>query len=142
MTFFKESQLENPLITLLADDFFNKSSRYTPKREGNTNHPVDISLNEDSLLFEIECAGLSKEDIEVETEGVHLRVTYKKEDATKEDKKYLFKSIKNKEFDMSFKINTDFDLKSAKATFANGLLIIEVPKNEKIKKDKLKIKIK
>ena len=64
---------------LLFKNFFDRASAFESNLETKINHPVDIILKEEALVFEIAAVGLEKKDIELQVEdGNCLKVSYTK----------------------------------------------------------------
>ena len=133
----------NP-FDILVRNFFQDASKFSPLAESKLPHPVDIYTNENGLSFEIACTGLSKEDIEIQTQDNILRVNYNKpkEEPCCEvnDCEYLHKGIAKRSFNLGWKIDSKFDLSKADASFKNGLLSIKIPFSKGSELKTLKIK--
>ena len=57
----------NP-FDILVRNFFQDASKFTPLAEQKIPHPVDIYTNEKGLTFEVACTGISKSDLEIQTQ--------------------------------------------------------------------------
>jgi len=117
---------ERTPFDILVRNFFQDAGNYLPLAESKVPHPVDIYTNDTHLVFDIAATGISKEDIEIQTQNNTLRVNYNK---SKEDDKvdYIHKGIAKRSFNLGWKIDSKFDLSSAKAKFENGLLTVKIP---------------
>ena len=115
----------NP-FDILVRNFFQDASQYSPLDQSKLSHPVDIYTNDQGLIFDIACTGISKEDIEIQLQNNILRVNYTK---TKEEENidFIHKGIAKRSFNFGWKIDSKFDLSKAVAKFENGLLTIGVP---------------
>ena len=89
--------------------------------------PVDIYTTETSLVFDIACTGISKDDIEIQTQDNILRINYDKSKEEDKSVDYIHKGIAKRSFNLGWKIDSKFDLKKASASFNSGLLQIEIP---------------
>ncbi len=118
---------------LLFKNFFDQVSDFESTVDRKINHPVDIKLTEDALIFEIAAVGLEKKDIELQVEdGNCLKVSYTKPKIESNNSDldvghYIHKGIAKRSFDLGWKISPKFDLTKISATMENGLLSIEVP---------------
>ena len=108
-------------------NFFDDHATFNPIRE-KINYPVDIYEIETGLRFELAVVGLSKEDIDILTEGDTLRITH---DRLEKDpinvRPYIQKGIARRSFDLAWKIASKFDLSKLEASLNKGLLVIDIP---------------
>ena len=120
----------NP-FDILVRNFFQDASKFTPLAEQKIPHPVDIYTNDKGLTFEVACTGISKSDLEIQTQDNILRINYdKNKDAAccdVNDCDYIHKGIAKRSFNLGWKIDGKFDLTKANADFKDGLLKIEIP---------------
>ena len=131
---------------LLFKNFFDQASAFQSNLETKINHPVDIILKDDAMVFEIAAVGLKKEDIELQVEdGNCLKVSYTKPKIESNDSDidagdYIHKGIAKRSFDLGWKISPKFDLTKISAAMENGLLTIEVPVTPESRPKTIKIK--
>ena len=120
----------NP-FDILVRNFFQDASKFTPLAEQKIPHPVDIYTNDKGLTFEVACTGISKSDLEIQTQDNILRINYdKNKDAAcfdVNDCDYIHKGIDKRSFNLGWKIDSKFALNKANAEFENGLLKITIP---------------
>ena len=120
----------NP-FDILVRNFFQDASKYSPLAETKIPHPVDIYTNEKGLFFEVACTGISKSDLEIQTQDNILRINYdKNKDAScceVNDCDYIHRGIAKRSFNLGWKIDSKFELSKANAEFKDGLLKIEIP---------------
>ena len=129
------------IFDVFFKDFFNAAERFTPISMTKFNYPVDIFQKDDTLNFNIACVGLTKEDLQLETNEDVLRVIYEKPKEEVDESTYFLKrSITRKSFNFGWKINPRFDLSKAKAKMQNGLLEVSIPMREESKPKTLQIK--
>jgi len=117
---------------LLFRNFFDTNSMFQSYVEQKPNYPVDVYTQENELCFDIACVGLDKQDINIQTEGNTLKVSYKKPsvDSNPSDEEapdYIHKGITRKSFDMGWKISAKYNLSGILAGMENGLLTIKIP---------------
>ena len=117
---------------LLFRNFFDTNSMFQSYVEQKPNYPVDVYTLENELCFDIACVGLDKKDINIQTEGNTLKVSYKKPNVESnpsdiEAQDYIHKGITRKSFDMGWKISAKYNLNGIVAGMKNGLLTIRIP---------------
>ena len=131
---------------LLFKNFFDRASAFESNLETKINHPVDIILKEEAMVFEIAAVGLEKKDIELQVEdGNCLKVSYTKPNIESNNSdldagEYIHKGIAKRSFNLGWKISPKFDLTKIKASMENGLLKIEIPVTPESKPKTITIK--
>ena len=131
---------------LLFKNFFDQASAFQSNLETKINHPVDIILKEEAMVFEIAAVGLKKEDIDLKVEdGNCLKVSYTKPKIESNESdvdagEYIHKGIAKRSFDLGWKISPKFDLTKIKASMENGLLKVEIPVTPESKPKTITIK--
>ncbi len=90
---------------------------------------TDISEKEDSYLLEMDLPGMNKEDIIIDYHDGYLEVSAKKENRVDEEKEYIRHERIYGEYRRSFYVGS-IDESSIKAKYNNGILIVEVPKQQ------------
>mgnify|MGYP002621375497 CR=1 FL=1 len=118
---------ERTPFDILIRNFFQDASQFTPLAESKVPHPVDIYTTEKSLVFDIACTGISKDELEIQTQSNTLRVNYDKSKTETTNVDYIHKGIAKRSFNLGWKIDSKFDLSKADAQFKDGLLKIEIP---------------
>lgn len=95
---------------------------------------VEVSENEKGYVITAELPGLSKEDVQVTLDGSVLTIKGEKKDE-QENKKdgYYYSERVYGSFARSLELPTDADPSKLKASFKNGVLRIEVEKQESSK---------
>jgi len=117
---------------LLFRNFFDTNSGFQSYVEQKPNYPVDVYIKDNELCFDIACVGLDKKDIDIQTEGNTLKVSYKKPNvesnpSDEEAPDYIHKGITRKSFDLGWKISAKYNLVNISAAMKNGLLTITIP---------------
>jgi HSP20 family protein len=92
----------------------------------------DVSEIEDAYMLDMVLAGFNKEDVSVEVEDDTL--TIKGERKVQEELKYSRKGSFSGEFVKSFILPKDVLADKIDASFTNGILSIQIPKEEKLSK--------
>ena len=96
------------------------------------NFKCDIYEKEGKYFIEMDTPGFTKEDIKIESDRGYLTVSVSKNnEINEEEKNYIRRERSTRQISRSFYVG-DVDTESIKASFNNGVLVIEVPKEEKI----------
>lgn len=108
---------------------------------GSNSYPkVDVIDTPESIEFEAEIPGLTKDEVSVDLEKGVLSISgQKRQSDSTESKNYIRKELKRSSFKRSFQISDSFNHQKIKAKFENGLLLISVPKKKPEKSKKIKI---
>ena len=64
---------ERTPFDILVRNFFQDAGTFLPLAESKVPHPVDIYTNEKGLFFEVACTGISKDDLEIQTQSQYLK---------------------------------------------------------------------
>lgn len=109
---------------------------------------VDVSNNKDSFCIEAELPGYKKDDVELKLENHNLSImssnSFDKEvKENKEDGDYLVKETKLKQsFKRTFGLPKDVDEDKINAKFKDGVLVITIPKIQKVESTTIQIEAK
>lgn len=115
------------------DDVFND---FLTSRDTNR-FKCDIYEKENKYFVEMDTPGFAKEDLTIECDNGYLTVKVSKnEETTDEGKNYIRKERNSNEYQRSFYVG-DVDDSDIKASFKNGSLTIEVPKEKKLENKKV-----
>jgi molecular chaperone IbpA len=118
---------ERTPFDILVRNFFQDAGNYLPLAESKVPHPVDIYTTETHLVFDIACTGISKDDLEIQTQSNTLRVNYDKSKTEDKGVDYIHRGIAKRSFNLGWKIDSKFDLSKANVEFKYGLLKIIIP---------------
>jgi len=116
----------------LIDRFFNESL----SRAGGSSYSfvpkVDIVENETAYEIQVAVPGVAKEDFKIDLNDNLLTISGERK-FTKEKKENNFHSIETQygNFKRSFSLPENVDASKISAQYANGILEITVPKDEK-----------
>ena len=116
---------------MFGDELFFE--RGFSKKEANL-MKTDVKEKDGNYILEIDVPGYSKEDIKIELENGYLTVTAEKEEnKDEEDKKsrYIHKERFYGKCSRSYYAGDNVKEEDIKATFKNGILKIEFPKEKK-----------
>ena len=120
-------------FTLGLDETFSRLETFAGS--GTNYPPYNIYNGSDSrTILEVALAGFSEGDISVESERNVLTISANK--FSKEDRKYSYKGISNKNFSRNWQLADDVEVESVE--FTDGLLTIKMLKElpEKQKRQK------
>ena len=124
------------------DSAFDEIFNLSPMQKFAVKPDVDIIDAENNLRVEIECAGMSPDDIDVTIEGRMLVISgEKKTSRNDEQDKYLRAERLYGKFVRSFTVPENLDLSQASAKAENGVVVVTIPREEKEVSQKLKIEI-
>lgn len=127
------------------DDFIGRNSLSSFFSDGADYTVPAVNIKENDKQFEIEVAapGLSKQDFNVNIEKNVLTVSSEMEVKNETEKEnFMRKEFGYNSFSRSFSIPESVDMEKIKASHKNGILKIELPKQEEAKlKHKQEIKI-
>jgi HSP20 family protein len=102
--------------------------------------PVDIIEDKDRILMTAELPGFKESDIEIQTEGGVLTIRgERRSEVEKEGRTYHRMERSYGQFVRSFTLPNNVDREHIKASFADGLLQIEMPKREEARARQIKI---
>jgi HSP20 family protein len=116
----------------LFNDFFNTVSR-TPFTavEQRSNYPrVDIRETRESVTLDATVPGLVKEDVSIDYEDGHLKISAEKQANNLADD-FVHREIHRSAFSRWFSIDEDtYEVGKIDANLNNGILSITIPKKE------------
>ena len=133
---------ENAPFDILYRNLFKADEAFAPALNSKQPHPLNIYYDENGLHFEIACTGLTKDDVQLKTEGDILNISYDKleESDPKDYSGYIYHGLSKKSFSLGYKIAPKFDLSKIEAEMLNGLLKIFLPLTKESKSKAIKIK--
>ena len=119
------------VIDNLFNDFFNTVSR-TPFNTVNQkrNYPrVDIREDRESVTLDATVPGLSKEDVSIDYEDGHLKISADKQ--IREGDDFIHREIHRSAFSRWFSVDEEvYEVNNINANLADGILSITIPKKE------------
>ena len=95
--------------------------------------PVNIQETDNSYELHLVAPGLKKEDFRINLDKEVLNISYeqKKEEKTEQpQEKWLRSEYRMKSFKRSFSLNEKVDASKIAAKYADGVLIVTLPKKE------------
>ena len=128
----------------LFNDFFNTVSRspFTAVNQKSNYPRVDIRETRDSVTLDATVPGLRKEDVTIDYEDGHLKISAGKQIDAPED--FVHREIHRSAFSRWFSIDEDvYDIEKINAGLTDGILSITIPKKgDAIKPPARKIEVK
>jgi len=104
---------------------------------------IDIYEKKDSIVVEATLAGIKPEDVDINIKDDVLVIEGKRKVSSEVDEKnYYRKEVRSGSFHRTIALPISVKAKKAEADFKNGLLTITLPKEGKVKSNKIKINIK
>ena len=107
---------------------------------------VDVRETEDAYVLEMELAGYDEKNIEIHVDGGNLTISStrentreEKKDAKAEEGNYILRERKMNSFTRSFRMPENADPEAVKASFKNGILIMDIKKRAESKKRTIQI---
>ena len=128
-----------------VDRFFRDMSSLPALRMSNVNFDLacDIYEDEKNIIAELNLPGLQGDDIEVEVENNHLRVSGKREEVQeKKEKSHYSKEIRRGSFERIIPLPSPVEQSSVEAEYADGVLTVTLPKKEASSDTKIKVVVK
>lgn len=114
----------------LFNDFFNTVSRtpFTAVSQKSNYPRVDIRENREAVIVDATVPGLSKEDVSIDYEDGHLKISADKQDIVYGDE-FVHREIHRSSFSRWFSIDEEiYDTDHIDAELDNGILSIIIPK--------------
>jgi HSP20 family protein len=121
------------------DDFFKPWNNWFEngfRFSGTHTMPaVNIAENKDDYLISLAAPGMNKSDFTVDVEGNMITISCEKEEKKEEkDEKYNRKEYNYASFSRSFTLPDDVNKEKIDARYEDGVLKLQLPKNEEAKK--------
>ena len=118
-------------LPTLVSDFWGEDLFPAFEQERSLTPAVNIIEGNNEFRVEVAAPGLCKEDFKVHVEKNVLEISSeKKDEKVIEDKKYLRKEFYYSEFKRTFSLPSTVDSEKIKATYKDGVLMVEIPKKD------------
>jgi HSP20 family molecular chaperone IbpA len=101
---------------------------------------VDIYETKESIFLIADMPGVDEKTVEVELEKNILTITGWTDEGKLKDHSLLFSEYETGDYERSFTLSDEIDREKINATVKQGVLLLELPKAEKIKPKKIAIK--
>ena len=102
---------------------------------------VDVVDYDDCIVIVAEIPALSKKNISIDVEDGVLSIAGDKHQLSEPNARYIRRELKQSSFRRSFQLGESLDSENIVANFNEGVLRLEIPKREPVKKEKQSIKI-
>lgn len=125
-------------ISRMMDDFFNTGIGEVLDHVPTARPKTNIIEAEDAYQLEMTVPGMNKDNIQLEIEDNTLVIQGSVEEKEYEQTpKFFRKEIRIGAFKRSFKLPKNVDMESIEANYKDGILLIRLPKMEKVESRRL-----
>ncbi|HYF10571.1 MAG TPA: Hsp20/alpha crystallin family protein [Candidatus Paceibacterota bacterium] len=136
-----EEGLEEEVVATNVSRDSRPSSQWIEEESGVGQLAVDVYQTAENIFIKAMVAGVRPEDIDVSITRDMVTLTGRREEGrTVSDEDYFLKELYWGEFSRTILLPAEIEAEEAEAIEKNGLLIIRLPKIDKGKSTKLKIK--
>lgn len=130
---------KNELMSPVFDDFFKPWNNWFDNDFFNgrsfTVPAVNITDNKDNFTVSLAVPGMKKDDFNIDVEGNMITISCNKEEKKEEkDSRYTRKEYNYSSFSRSFTLPDEVIKEKIEARYEDGLLRLQLPKNEESKK--------
>ncbi len=101
---------------------------------------VDIYETKDAIFLIADMPGVDEKTVDIELEKNILTITGRVEDGRSRDYNLIFSEYEVGDYERSFALSDEIDRDKINATVKQGVLLLELPKAEKVKPTKIAIK--
>jgi HSP20 family protein len=101
--------------------------------------PVNVFVENNDHVLRFEVPGVAPQDLQIETQGRTLTLSGRRALKVPEGGSYHRAERPSGEFSRSLLLPADLDLSRARASCANGILTIRVPKKEEAKPKRISV---
>lgn len=103
---------------------------------------VDVYEDGDNLIAEMNLPGLKGDDIDIELEDNHLRISGKREEVQeKKEKSHYAKEIRRGTFERLISLPNAVNSEKVDAEYRDGVLKITMPKRQDSGNNKIKVRV-
>ncbi|MEW6087831.1 MAG: Hsp20/alpha crystallin family protein [bacterium] len=104
---------------------------------------VDIEESKDEFTIKADIPGVKKDDIKISLQNHTLILSGERKEEKEEKKKdYVMKEMGYGSFYRSFDLPYSVNPKDIKASYNNGILMVNIPKREEAKGKEIKVEVK
>ena len=101
---------------------------------------VDIYETKEAIFLIADMPGVDEKTVDIELEKNILTITGRAEDGISRDYNLIFSEYEAGDYERSFTLSDEIDRDKINATVKHGVLLLELPKAEKVKPKKIAIK--
>lgn len=117
------------------------SSDTWAEEEKDAELTVDVSQNANEIIIKTMVAGVHPEDLDVDITRDMITIKgHREEERAQKDEDHFIQELYWGSFSRSISLPEEIDVDAAEATEKHGLLVLRLPKIDKGRKTKLKIK--
>ncbi len=103
--------------------------------------PLDISEDENNIMVKAEVPGCRAEDIDISVQGNILSISgEKRQEKQEQEKGYFYAERSYGTFRRDLTLPSEVESSKIDASYKDGILSIKMPKSEKAKPTKIKVK--
>ena len=124
-----------------AYDYAHNGGHDGETRERTLRLPLDVWATESAFTIKAYLPGLNADDVEITFEGEELTIKGRYP-AGEEGVDYVKRELFAGHFARSLTFNVPVDVDNIEATFANGVLILNVPKAQEVLPKRIKVQAK
>lgn len=126
------------------DKLFKEFGPLSTMRDSSAGFDLAVDVYEDgsNLVAEMNLPGLKGDDIDVEIESNHLRISGKREESNeKKDKDHYSKEIRRGSFQRIVALPQHVKANEIEAEYEDGVLKVIMPKEDEAPSNKIKVKV-
>jgi len=129
--------------SLFDDSFFNDFFRPLARRSGEKVPAIDVHESDGGYKVKVDLPGVKKEDIKISLDNgiLSIRGETKSEEKEEKEGKLIRQERHFGEFLRQLSVGSDVDPASIRAQFDNGVLTLELPKQQSLPEEKRQISI-
>ncbi|NVK41829.1 MAG: Hsp20 family protein [Oceanospirillaceae bacterium] len=129
--------------SLFGDSFFDDFFRPLARRSDEKAPAIDVHQNDGGYRVKVDLPGVKKEDIKVSLDNgiLSIRAETKSEEKEEKEGKLIRQERHFGEFLRQLSVGSDVDPASIKAQFDNGVLTLDLPKQQSLPEEKRQISI-
>ncbi len=118
--------------SLFDDSFFADFFRPQTSRSGDKAPAIDVRENDGHYKLKVDLPGVKKDDIKVSLDNgiLSIRAETQSEEKEEKDGKLIRQERHYGQFLRQMTVGADVDAKAIKASFDNGVLSLELPKQK------------
>lgn len=139
---FREMASIREEIDRLFDSFFGRAPRFRRAEESEWSPVVDLQETSDEFIVVAELPGMRKEDIKISVSGDHLSISGDKRKKELKDATYHRLERSFGKFKRIIPLPSQVKTDSIKASYKDGILVVTLPKVEKLKPREISIEVK
>jgi HSP20 family protein len=132
--------LRSAMDRLFEDSFVSPLTWRTIGSGSDVTPPIDVHETADDIVVTASLPGMRSDDVEITMTGqtLTLRGEFKADGEIKRDQ-YLYRERRYGSFSRTVQLPVRVQGDQAKATFADGVLTLSIPKSEEVKPRQIKI---